>query len=738
MFPQGAECILDLDNDHNTAIHLVLSHDAISCLSAGKKLTAETGTHDWRSVMVEGDFTGKRFNLYLDGQLLQDYIPMADSSAASVTRMIMKSHGLVSVDDVKLFRYTPTGNVLKPYTFSVAMDEDFEPKPSPEGWQNPDFNDQSWDSVDLPAVHGGLEEAGEDYFLRKQVYAGDFEKAVLQMETLDPGGEVWINGQVAAVINTRHPQVLDITRYLRKNSANLIAIRVRAYHSTSPTIHSPTDQNIGWFLGRTALVLTGPCMIEGVFVHTGTLSEQAVQVNQVNIRYEGERYFEGSLEINYYPWYPEEGEKVATVEQPVSVRPRVLNAFTVKVPVNSPALWTCDDPRLYRVEVILKDHEGHPVDDYMTTTGIRTLSQHDGFFYLNGKAAMLNGAQIMGFRTPVETMAKYTRCAPWPVVAEEMLMIRKMGANLLRMHVHAVMDTTSGINDPRYAELADQMGIALIWTTAGWTREGEAWNIDLKGYPQYMEQVFNHPSIVIWEASNHPNRFKTHDISDTEDFIRKTYHAIHDTDSSRLISLTTFWTHTWYANYEGTKDYKGNDIVPVPEYNAPMVTRGGQDAYSGYGADWSSIRTMPNAFAASCLAAHDKAYFNFEHEESTAQPNWDLCKGKPWYLLQSYEWDYDKGSIGRRLTTDEWKASQGWQAFSAWESMKKQVLLGYDGFSWCCLHGGPNMATYKKPLVDDLGHPKLSYFVNRMIFQKTWAGSDNADVVLVLPMKSGR
>ncbi len=196
-----------------------------------------------------------------------------------------------------------------------------------------------------------------------------------------------------------------------------------------------------------------------------------------------------------------------------------------------------------------------------------------------------------------------------------------------------------------------------------------------------------------------------------------------------MISLTTYWTHTYYANYKGTVDYKGNDITPVPEYNAPMVTRGGQDAYSGYGSDWSKIRTMPNEFAASCLAANDKAYFNFEHEESIGQPNWELCKGKPWYLVQSYEWDYDKGSIGRRLTTAEWKASQGWQAFSAWESMKKQVLLGYDGFSWCCLHGGPNMGTYKKPLIDDLGHPKISWYVNRMIFQKIWAGSDNTDVV---------
>ena len=162
---------------------------------------------------------------------------------------------------------------------------------------------------------------------------------------------------------------------------------------------------------------------------------------------------------------------------------------------------------------------------------------------------------------------------------------------------------------------------------------------------------------------------------------------------------------------------------------APQVTRGNQDAYSGYGAPWTNIREAPNAWAATCLAAKEKAYFNFEHEESAAQPNWELSKGKPWYLLQSYEWEYDEGSIGRRLTTDEWRASQAWQAFAAWESMKKQILLGYDGFSWCCLHGGANMGTYQKPLIDNLRHPKLAFYIKKMITQRTWAGSHNVDVV---------
>jgi len=244
-----------------------------------------------------------------------------------------------------------------------------------------------------------------------------------------------------------------------------------------------------------------------------------------------------------------------------------------------------------------------------------------------------------------------------------------------------------------------------------------------------MRQVYNHPSIVLWEASNHPNRIKQYDHSESNSFYQKVYNTIYPVDQSRLIAPTTFPGHTHIRGDLGTRDHEGKAFVPVPEYTAPMVTRGSQDAFTGYGRDWSQLRMLPSAEVKEFLESPHRAYFNFEHEESIGQPNWSLVKGKPWYLLQSYEWDYDKGSIGRRLTADEWKESQAWQAFSASESMKKQRMIGYDGFSWCCLHGGANMGTYKKPLIDCLGRAKLAFYANKMAFQRVLAGSGNVDVV---------
>lgn len=719
---------IKLNNGDNIAFLITLSNGRLTSNVERQSYSVTADNEGWIKILLEADFTQKKFNLYANNRQIYDFIPMPATQSV-INRFTVISSGEAIIDDIFLFNHTPTNEINYPYISKVVIDENFEEKPDVSGWQKADFNDSHWQVADLPVVHGGIREAGEYLYLRKKIFIDDFERATLTLETMDPGGEIWINNEVFTVIHNRYPYEFDISKYLLKNKENIIAVRVKPYKVNFRMPHTPTDHNIGWFLGRTVLSLSSKCMIKECRITTKQLQPEALQSHLITIDYPRSEVFDGTIEVNYYPWFPDEGNLAASIQKKISVRGRLENEFEIDCPVSGALLWSADNPQLYKVEVLLKNADGLTVDDYVTTTGIRAIEQKNGNLYINGKREMLNGAQIMGFRTPIETIAKYHRCPPIETVAEEMLMIKKMDANLLRIHVHSESDTTEGINDPRYAEFADQMGVYLIWSTAAFTRTGEPWDVDFKAYPEFMKQVFNHPSIVMWEASNHPNKFKKYDISVTNDFVKKVYNTIYSTDQSRLISPTSFWQHTHYGNYDGTLDYKGNSVTPVPEFNAPLVTRGSQDAYTGYGAEWSKLRNAPNAWAASCLAAQDKAYFNFEHEESVGQPNWSLSKGKPWYYLPSYEWNYDKGSIGRQLQFDEWRASQAWQAFSAWESMKKQILLGYDGFSWCCLRGGPNMGTYQKPLIDNLRHPKLAFYANKMIFQKIWAASNDVDVV---------
>lgn len=698
------------------------SRDLVVRLAHPDGRTTEVAVPDVGEFELYGDVPGGVLFLSAGGKTLREMPLQGAVSGLSLS-------GDASLDAVSLYRFIREDSASQ-YRSELVFDEDFESVLSLEGWQESRYDDSAWDPVTLPSAHGGASQAGEDYYLRTRVRVDGFSQAFLHLDALDPAGEVWINGAPVAVLKGRTPHLLDVAEYLRPGEENLVAVKVKPFFTDQTVFHAPTDHHFGWYLGEASLILTDtPNRIADVYMCTSSLEDtEAVQHHRVTLRRDGYDFFTGRLCIRYSPWFPAEGPAVVEEEFPVELRPRVDNVIEHDVRVPDPACWSPDRPQLYKVDVVLKDADGKPIDDCVLTTGIRLIAQKEGVLYINHRPEVLGGGQIFGYRLPLETVARTVYCPEPAQLMRELLMAKRLG-NLLRVHVHARTLAPEGTNDPRIARWADQMGLYLIWQTPAWTREGEGWNVDIAHYPVYMREVYNHPSIVMWEAGNHPNWFLRHGARETQDYMAAIIPAIAKTDSSRLISPTTAWNATHYGNYEGTVDLEGHPLEPEPWLMHPMMTRGIQDSYSGYDNPWSEIRNMPSPWAKWTLEARDLCYFNFEHEESIGMPNWSLARKEPWYRLDSYEKNYEDGNIGTRLTFDQWRESQAYQAFGAWESMKMQLLMGTSGFSWCSLESGPNMFTYQKPLVDAFCVPKLAFHANRMAFQRLWAASDDVDTV---------
>lgn len=624
---------------------------------------------------------------------------------------------------------------IRVYEAVVLADDHFSSPITIKDWNQEKYEEAGWLPAELPCVRGGFREKGQDLYLRRQVDLQELPaQALLEIDTLDPSGEIYINGKLVGNIPDRSPQLLDVTPFLKKGN-NLIAYKINHREVENLVSHSSFDKAVGWFAGRTTLHLVPSSIsLREALVSTQKLDneQKATQSHQLKLNNAGQSEFSGTLEISYRPWHPTEGESVAHIQQEISIPANSQAGFEIPLEISQPSLWSPESPQLYAVHFIIKDKSGKIMDDSVITTGIRTIAQKDGELLLNGKAVVLIGAQTMGFRpTPkVEYSAKHNRCTPIDVLMSELLAIKKMGGTLLRLHSHSAKNTPDGVSDARIAEMCDQLGIAIFWAPPGWIREGDERLIDTEQMGPHIRRLFNSPSIVLWETSNHPNQFpKEGGVERTHDFVRTTVQGILKHDQSRLIAPTTFWQWTEYANDLGTKDKKGNDIQAVPEFTHPLVTRGTQDAPTGYGAEWSSLRQWPRGVAADCIKNKIRPWLNFEHEESAAQPNWNLSGGYPWHKVRSYELPYEKGSIGRSLGFDEWKASQGWQAFSAYESMRKQILHGVAAFSWCTLEGGANSGTYEKPLLDPMGHAKLAWYIHKLLTQPLFAGSDNVDTV---------
>lgn len=699
-----------------------------------------------RQLKLELDFVYKKWNLYINEQLQADFVDFADTACeevASFCAKIPKDRNIVS--GIWGVGYHRKDDAYEPYTIATFVDEDFRDSVGMDGWNKPGYDDNGWESASLPIVHGGERYADQDLYLRKEIVIDEVPPvAQLYLESLTPGGEVYINGRLAAFVQDECCHTIDVTKYLVPGK-NLLAIRVYAdkIEEAEKMTHTHTDLYTGWFAGRMHLDLLPEIYIEDVFTWTDSLAEgNAVQKIQVGVK--AKRGMASRAATNHnicvrmMPWYPADGEVSAQGSWQAHTVPNLVETTTGELVVENPVLWWPGKPALYKLEVILKDLKGNVVDDYIVTTGIRTVGQEGGIFRINGKPELLRAPLLFGARPPMDKIAMWEKCPPAEFYVQEMLMTQKMNGNGLRMSVHD--ERIGGINDPRICEIADQLGIMLGWQTTTWLRITCASNLNWEELSACIKQVRNHCSIVMWQPTNHPS-WKNWEVA------MEIYHLMYDTitavDTSRLISPSADFRRMYARFDDGLTDFWGNPCEScAPVWTAKGICRGNMDYILGYGNTWSALRQWPNveeknlplymestAYISSFLNSPDRAYFNFEHDEIIGQPNWNIHKGKPTYHVDSYERHYEEGSIGRLLSYDEWQASQAWQALGAYETICKCRWLDYDGLSWCNLRGGQNTGTYQKALVDYYGQPKLAFYAHQMAFQDVLACSQNVDMV---------
>lgn len=698
-------------------------------------------------IRVELDFVYKKWNFYLDGILCADFVDFSCVDVDSISQFVVRDADIEEcLQHIWGVGYYPNeNNKFEPYRIETFVDEDFKEPVEMNGWNEAEYDEEAWKTDKLPISHGGERYAGQDIYMRKSVFVEKLPAyAELYLESLTPGGEVYINGQLACHVRDEIFHKVDVTDYLVEGE-NLFAVKVYAdkIKKRDKMTHTHTDLYTGWFAGRMHLDLLPEIYIEDVYTWTQKLQEgKAVQNIEVSVYARkgvaSAKTVNHEVSVTMRPWFPKEGEVCAANSWTTPTNPNILELSQGEVEVVNPRLWSSKSPNLYEVVVELKNQNGEVVDDYVVTTGIRTVSQDGGIFRINGEPELLRAPLLFGARPPLDKIAAWEKCPPAEFYIQEMLMVQRMNGNGFRMSVHD--ENIGGINDPRVCELADQMGIMLVWQTTEWLRLTSAYDLDYAKMIQCIKQVRNYPSIVIWQPLNHPS-WKNWDM--IMRVYRMMHEAISSVDKSRLISPAADSRRMRPRWDDGLTDFLGNPCEDCdPIWTAERICRGNMDYILGYGNEWSALRQWPNveeknlpdymestAYIPSYIDSTERAYFNFEHDEIVGQPNWELYKGKPMYHVMSYEDYYDEGSIGRSLAFDEWMISQAWQALGAYETICKCRWLDYDGLSWCNLRGGQNTVTYQKSIVDYYGPAKIAYYAHRMAFQEVLACSGNVDMV---------
>lgn len=584
--------------------------------------------------------------------------------------------------------------------------------------------------VKLPYAIGTYEKKDRQLWLTKTFVAEDFEAATLDVETLDPCGKVWLNGDLVLDADdfTRHQ--VDVTKHLKKGENELRLLVEPRPPEVYYYWHRHDDCYNGWFCGAVKLHMTAKTYITDLKIRTNSVSMYGIKATASLALNES---FDGTVRLYTAACWPEKGGEDLLTEVSVSGKELCFD-FGTGPDDNRLLPWSDETPNLYAVRAVLLDKSGAEVDDFVVETGFRTICQKNGEIYLNGNKVLLNGALIMQFLPPFKEVPVNHNCPTTEQIAWQALMLKAMNGNLMRLHMLGY-----GSNDARFAEICDRLGIMLIWITRFIdTLEELVWD-DGRWHEQdaYLDQikaVMNHPSIIMYEGSNeyHPD-----DLAVIDRMYDSFVSAVTAVDDTRLL---TPCSHLYYGggiydvgckyyNDDGTKDEKGAAARSGHGWVHENVIRS-THTYSllcGYGESWEAMRKQNWAWQDEMLASKEHSYLITEFAV-TALPNPNTPEAIAEPYVRSYERPDELGPMGREFADDEWMESQALQAVAAFNGVKKMRMMGVDGMTWCCLTSGANNGSYMKPPIDFNGYKKLGFYGLKDAYRKAFSCKADTDV----------
>lgn len=184
------------------------------------------------------------------------------------------------------------------------------------------------------------------------------------------------------------------------------------------------------------------------------------------------------------------GERLVFAERTMSAGETVLEG---EVTAENASPWSPASPVLYAAEARLMKN-GVPFDDLIERFGFREVRCEGGRILLNGAPLRILGV------CRHEDHPDYGCALPFAAMAHDLMLIRSLGANSVRMAHYP--------NDERFLDLCDELGI-LVWEEnhARGLSEEQMRNPHFAAQAEevireMIEAHYNHPSVYIWGILN--------------------------------------------------------------------------------------------------------------------------------------------------------------------------------------------------------------------------------------------
>ncbi len=405
--------------------------------------------------------------------------PAPERKAAEI---VPQAREVISLNRDWQFRYEASSDwqeVTLPHDFQIH-----QPWVSPEAGEGADL-DNPVANIKSRLSGRGFKEMGRGFY-RKTLYAPEEWKGrrvLIDFEGILLNADVYLNGE--RVGGTDYGYLgfeIDLSDKLRYGSDNEISV----------IADTGSPENSRWYTGGgiyrdVRLVLTHPTLyFKRHPLDITTIDNKAVRFSASVIN-KGESAFTASYRI-LDPAGKVVAEKQVSLNTP---RRQQESEFLIdSLEIASPAIWDCEHPNLYTLELSLSSG-----DRATSTFGIRTVEYNpEQGFLLNGEKVLLKGAAnhhslgALGAAAHPRAEERYIKT------------LKAYGLNHIRSSHNPYSEEFLNICDREGILVVDELYDKWLTQYAGGRKDWlEQWVHDV---PEWMTRDRNHPCVIMWSFGN--------------------------------------------------------------------------------------------------------------------------------------------------------------------------------------------------------------------------------------------
>jgi beta-galactosidase len=433
----------------------------------------------------------------------------------------------------------------------------------------PEYDDSAWRMLDLPhdwAVEGpfdpdanlsqGYRRRGVGWY-RRYFQLADSDQGrhlELQFDGVSTHCIVWVNGMLAHRNWSGYNSFsIDITPFAKfGDDVNAIAVRVDANPSEGWWYEGAGIYRHTWLVKRHPVHV----VTDGVYANPVRASDGSWTVPaEVTLANCGDTAANVDVEAALVDV---SGKSLTTVSTKVVAKPSNHALAQLTIPVESPRLWSLEEPTTYEVQTIVR-HNGQAVDEVATRCGFRTIrfDPEHGFF-LNDRSLKLKGV------CNHQDHAGVGVAVPDSLWEFRVRRLKEMGANAYRCGHHPPA--------AEFLDACDRLGLLVIDENRNFNTASE--------YMHHLEWMVrrdrNHPSVILWSLFNEEPMQGT---AQGVEMSRRMSLAVKDLDATRPVTAAQSNALFSHVNASQVVDVVGfnyqhgeYDIFHAANPNKPIVS----------------------------------------------------------------------------------------------------------------------------------------------------------------------